>query len=141
MGVVFAAETGFRLERNPDTVLAPDAGFFAKRRVPEGQLPKEYFPGLPDLAVEVVSPEDRASEAQETVQDWLSFGVALVWIVEPKTRMVTVYRSWSTAPMATSPFSMHRQRSMVKMYCRVSSSPYGHFFDDRLLEERIQLGD
>lgn len=97
LGVVFAAETGFRLETDPDTVLAPDVGFVAKHRLPEGRLPKGFFPGPPDLAVEVVSPGDRASEVQEKVQDWLAFGVALVWIVEPRTRTVAIYRADGSA--------------------------------------------
>ena len=90
-GAVFAAETGFKLESDPDTVLAPDAAFVAAERLP-AQLPAGYFPGAPDLAVEVVSPGDRAAELQVKVQAWLHHGTKLVWIVEPKTETVSIYR-------------------------------------------------
>jgi len=53
LGKVFAAETGFILERNPDTVRAPDTGFVRKERLP-APLTGKYFPGAPDLAMEVV---------------------------------------------------------------------------------------
>jgi len=95
-GAVFASGTGFFLERNPDTVRAPDTAFVRQTRLP-ARLTGKYFPGAPDLAVEVVSPNDRAEEVQNKVQDWLSHGTQLVWVVEPKTRTVTVYRPDGTA--------------------------------------------
>jgi Uma2 family endonuclease len=61
LGVVTGAETGFQIGRNPDTVRAPDVAFIGADRVPESK-PAGYFPGAPDLAVEVLSPGDRASE-------------------------------------------------------------------------------
>src|SRR5262249_49528516 len=62
LGIVCAAETGFILKRNPDTVRAPDASFVAKERIPPGGIPKGYWPLAPDLAVEVISPNDRFDE-------------------------------------------------------------------------------
>ena len=97
LGVAFAAETGFYLERNPDTVRAPDAGFVRNENLPDGPLPRSYFHGAPDLAVEVVSPGDRASEVQDKIQEWLSHGTKLVWVVDSKTRTLTVYRADGTA--------------------------------------------
>ncbi len=91
LGTLFAAETGFKLAENPDTVLAPDTSFVSKARMPH-YPPRGYFPGAPDLAVEVVSPHDRAPDVQDKVQEWLRHGALLVWVVEPKTRTVTVYR-------------------------------------------------
>lgn len=96
LGAVFAPGTGFILEQNPDTVRAPDTGFVRQDRITT-PLTGKYFPGAPDLAVEVVSPNDRADEVQDKVQDWLSHGTQLVWVVEPKTRTVTVYRPDGTA--------------------------------------------
>lgn len=96
LGVVFAAETGFVLERNPDTVRALDTGFVRKARLPRS-LTGKYFPGAPDLAVEIVSPNDRADAVQDKVQGWLSHGTQLVWVVEPKSRTVTIYRPDGTA--------------------------------------------
>src|SRR4051794_38606878 len=50
LGIVVAGETGFLIERDPDTVRAPDIGFVRKDRLGQGGLPKQYFPGPPDLA-------------------------------------------------------------------------------------------
>lgn len=97
LGETFAAETGFKVETNPDTVLAPDASFVAKDRLPPGGTPAAFFPGSPDLAVEVVSPGDLASEIQSKIQEWLVCGTKLIWIVEPKTRTVTIYRADGSA--------------------------------------------
>ena len=93
LGEVFAAETGFILRRDPDTVRAPDAAFVAKESLPAGELPIGYLEILPDLAVEVVSPSDSAREVREKVADWLRAGVPLLWAIDPATRSVTVYRS------------------------------------------------
>ncbi len=97
LGYTFAAETGFLLETSPDTVRAPDASFVRTERLPAGGLPQAYFPGAPDLAVEVVSPNDRASDVQEKVQDWLRHGTLLVWVVEPASQTVIVYRADGSA--------------------------------------------
>jgi Uma2 family endonuclease len=92
LGAVFAAETGFILRRNPDTVRAPDASFVSKERLPAGELPIGFMEMAPDLAVEVVSPSDTAREVREKVEDWLRAGTRLVWTI-PATRSVIVYRS------------------------------------------------
>ena len=93
LGKVFMAETGFLLSRDPDTVRAPDISFIHKDHLPS-PLPEEaYWPGVPDLAVEVVSPGDTFRELDEKVQAWLDAGAKLVWVVNPKWRSVSVYRS------------------------------------------------
>jgi Uma2 family endonuclease len=91
IGEVTGAETGFLISRDPDTVRAPDAAFIRADRVPPSPVPG-FFPEAPDLAVEVLSPGDRASEIAAKVQDWLAAGCRLVWVVDPETRTVTVYR-------------------------------------------------
>jgi len=96
LGVVTAAETGFQIGRDPDTVRAPDVAFISSRRIPEEE-PAGFFPGAPDLAVEVLSPNDRASEVIAKVQDWLDAGSVLVGVVDPQTRMVSVYRGRAEA--------------------------------------------
>src|SRR5262245_48721436 len=50
LGIVFGAETGFQIESDPDTVRAPDVAFVRRERIPEGGLPKAFWPGAPDLA-------------------------------------------------------------------------------------------
>ncbi len=92
-GEVYAAETGFKLQTAPDIVRAPDAAFVRQERVAEVSGTTGYFPGAPDLAVEVVSPGDKVSEVEDKVETWLKFGTSLVWVVSPRLRTVTVYRS------------------------------------------------
>ena len=92
LGEVFAAETGFLLARDPDTVR--DAGHRVYcQRSPSATLPdKAFWPGAPDLAVEVVSFDDRPREVAEKARAWLAAGARLVWVANPKSRTVDVYR-------------------------------------------------
>jgi len=83
-------ELGVVLSRDPDTVLGPDIAFIAKSRMTDPSSPK-YFEGAPDLAVEVLSPRDLASEVQEKTHQYLKAGTRQVWIVDPKTETVTVH--------------------------------------------------
>jgi len=87
-------EGGFYLSRNPDTLRAPDVAFISKQRLEKaGGIPEKFAEFPPDLAVEVLSPEDTVSEMQKKVEEYLTGGVPLVWIVDPANRKVTVYRS------------------------------------------------
>lgn len=93
LGYVFAAETGYFLSHDPDTVRAPDASFIAGDRLPPGELPIGYLDIMPDLAVEVLSPNDRAGEVLDKVNDWFRSEVKLVWVIDPAARTVRVYRA------------------------------------------------
>jgi Uma2 family endonuclease len=92
LGLVLGAETGFVVSRNPDTVRGADVAFVSTARLPQGPLPTSYFPGAPDLAVEVVSPGDTTVEVQHKVDDYLAGGTKMVWVVSPRHRTVTVHR-------------------------------------------------
>jgi len=92
LGRVFAAETGFILHRDPDTVRAPDVSFVRQDRLPRGRLPVGFLPFAPDLAVEAVSPDDSAEEVQEKVRDYFGAGTGLVVVVYPRTRTIAVHR-------------------------------------------------
>ena len=92
LGIVYGAETGFIIARNPDTVRAPDVAFIRKTRVPTEEVPG-FFPGPPDMLVEVVSPDDRRSEVVAKARQWVASGAASVWIVDPRTRTVEVHRA------------------------------------------------
>jgi Uma2 family endonuclease len=95
LGKVYNADTGFIIGRDPDTVRAPDVGFVRKERLPPGRI-RGFFPGAPDLAVEIVSPFDRLSEMAAKVDDWLAAGTASVWVVDPSNRNIVVYHSGKT---------------------------------------------
>lgn len=93
LGTVTAAETGFLLSRNPDTVLAPDVAYIRKERVEQAGNVPAFWPGAPDLAVEVISPHDTYTEVEEKAVEWLSVGCRLLLVLNPRRRTVTAYRS------------------------------------------------
>jgi Uma2 family endonuclease len=86
-------ETGFRLRRRPDRVLAPDVSVLFEARRPRTRERRESFvEGPPDLAVEVVSPSDRQRDVLEKVGQYLDGATPRVWVVRPRRQTVTVYR-------------------------------------------------
>ena len=93
LGFCCGAETGFILQRDPDVVRAPDAAVVLGSRVPASGVPSGYWPFAPDLAVEVISPSDRLADVHVKIAEYFAAGTRLVWLVEPETRMVHVYRS------------------------------------------------
>jgi Uma2 family endonuclease len=90
LGVVLT-EVGFKLASNPDTVRAPDVAFIRQERIPAPD-PRGFWNGPPDLAVEVLSPDDSTSEVRERVEEYLARGVRLVVVVDPDTRVVSAAR-------------------------------------------------
>ena len=101
LGVVTTADTGFQITHQPDTVRAPDIAFVRAERVPTASV-RGFFQGARDLAVEVVSPGDRASEVTAKSQAWLAAGCSEVWVVDPQTATVTIYRSRSEVAILRS---------------------------------------
>jgi Uma2 family endonuclease len=101
LGVMFGADTGFKLTSDPDTVRAPDVAFVTRARIPAGGVPITYWRGAPDLAVEVMSPTDVRSEIDEKIEQYLGTGVRQVWFVEPSARRVTIHRP-GTPPQVLS---------------------------------------
>ena len=89
LGKVFGADVGFWIGSDPDHVRAPAAAFVRRERALAAGRVIGYWPGAPDLAVEVISPNDRYIEVEEKVADWLAAGVQLVVLVNPRNRTVT----------------------------------------------------
>lgn len=97
LGSIFVADPGIFLQRDPDTVRAPDVAFIAKNRLsPEG-APAGFSDTIPDLVVEVVSPSDRAGQVHAKIEQWIEHGVKLVWLVYPECNSIMVYSSLSEA--------------------------------------------
>ena len=93
LGDTFAAETGFLLSRDPDTVRAPDVAFVCKSRLDNFRDHRGFLPLAPDLVGEVVSPNDSFAQVEDKALDWLKSGVRIVIVVDPQTRTVRKYRS------------------------------------------------
>ena len=92
LGRLTGSDAGVWLERDPDTVREPDIAYISAARLPPGVRVRGYAEVVPDLVVEIVSPSDSQREVNDKAQMWLSYGVDLVWVVQPDTYTVDVYR-------------------------------------------------
>ncbi len=92
LGKVYAAETGFMISTDPDTVRAADVAFVRADRVP-GTPVRGFFAGAPDLAVQVISPSDRRNDVRAKVTAWIAAGCQAVWLVDAATCAITVYQA------------------------------------------------
>jgi Uma2 family endonuclease len=101
LGRGFGAETAFLIQRNPDTVRAPDFAFIAQKNLPADKPKEAFWPGTPDLAVEVLSPSDTIREVDEKVEAWLVAGCVAVWVIDPRLQTVTIYRSLTDITVMT----------------------------------------
>lgn len=103
LGTCFFDGTGFLLPLPPalrrqgpdggprDTVRSPDVAFVRRDRVPAGGFGPGWVPLAPDLAVEVLSPSETASDVAEKLADYRAAGTELLWVVDPARRVVAVY--------------------------------------------------
>jgi Uma2 family endonuclease len=96
LGIVYT-ESGYYLEKGPDTVLGPDMSFVSKERVDEAE--DSYYQGPPDLAIEVLSPGDRKGYVDRKLAIYLETGTRSVWLVNPRRRTVEVISSMSDRRM------------------------------------------
>jgi Uma2 family endonuclease len=102
LGAVYAAETGFLLAERPDTVRGPDVAFVTAEQVARITKQRGYFPGAPDLAVEVISPADAYAAVEEKVEGWLAAGGRMVVVANPRNRTLKVYRSITDVTILTA---------------------------------------
>jgi Uma2 family endonuclease len=93
LGTVYAAETGFRLATDPDTVRAPDVAFVSRASVEAVGEVEGFWPEAPDLAVEVVSSGDSYADVEEKFFAWLDAGTKMVVVINPRQHSATVYKS------------------------------------------------
>ena len=93
LGLVFGDSVGYELTRFPHTVRVPDASFVRAERIPPGGVRPGNFKFPPDLAVEVLSPSERASELEEKLQDYMLAGTSLIWVVDPVRRTIMTISS------------------------------------------------
>ncbi len=92
LGEVLTGEPGFVLATDPDTVRAPDVAFVRQERVESVRQERGYSAGAPDLAVEIISPNDLYTEVDQKVADYLEHGTSLVFVVNPRRRTVAAHR-------------------------------------------------
>ncbi len=120
LGVVVAAETGFQIGHDPDTVRAPDIAFVARERMPAGGKLTGYYPGAPDLVVEVISLGDRYTDVSHKTSDWLSAGACQVWVVDPELCQVVAYRSPTDVQILTEKDTLRGGTTLPGFECPVA---------------------
>jgi Uma2 family endonuclease len=120
LGRVLAAETGFKLQSNPDTVRAADVAFLRAERVPD-PAPEGYPAMAPDLVAEVLSPRDRPGEVLAKVGDWLEACARLVWVIDPKRRLARIYRQDGTEAVIPEDESLDGENVVPGFSCRLTS--------------------
>ena len=93
LGWVFCADTGYRLDpKRPNHLRKPDVSFVRFGRLPDEQPAETYDNLAPDLAVEVVSPNDTVLELEDKIEEYLQAGVRVIWVINPDLRTLTVHR-------------------------------------------------
>lgn len=118
LGAVCAQDTGFKIESNPDTVRAPDVAYLSNESL-RAVRPRGYASVAPDIAVEVLSPDDRASEVLTKVEAWLSAGTRLVWIVDPDRQEVRVHRQNGSVTIVAPGGSVEGENVLPGFTCLV----------------------
>jgi len=93
LGKVFSADTGYRIQSDPDTVIAPDVSFVRREEIPADGLPLQFWNLAPTLAAEVISPSDSAAAVRNRAQLLLDAGTLVVWILDPDAKTIAVHRS------------------------------------------------
>ena len=93
-GEILTNDVGVILQRDPDTLRAPDVAYFQRETLPDGEVPVGFFEGVaPDIVVEVISPSDRPGAVLAKAAEWLRGGAQLVWLVDPEDQSVLILRS------------------------------------------------
>jgi len=119
LGWLFSQDTGFKIESDPDTVRAPDVAFVSKERQPA--IPRRgYAPFAPELAAEVLSPDDRPGEVLSKVGDWLDAGVHIVWVIDPARREARIYRADGTQSTIGESNALDGETVLPGFSCRLA---------------------
>ena len=91
LGIVFH-EIGFQVASDPDTILGPDVSFISWDRYEAMSEREGFWQGAPDLAVEVMSPNDRYTQVEAKAAKWIEAGARMVVVIDPRRRQVRVHR-------------------------------------------------
>jgi Uma2 family endonuclease len=103
LGVINGAQGSFQIfPDSPKKVRIPDVSFARWEKLPAGGVEEGHGKIAPDLVVEVISPNDFAVEVGVKVRDFLDAGVSLIWVANPDTNDVLVYRSDGTVALLRS---------------------------------------
>lgn len=121
IGRAFGADTGIRcFPDDPERVRKPDACFVRQEKLTPTALTAAFLPVVPDLVVEVVSPNDLATEVDRKVAEYLDAGVQLVWVINPETRTGRVHRADGTISALRDSDDLDGEQVLPGFRCRLS---------------------
>jgi Uma2 family endonuclease len=121
LGTLFGADCGYQcFQDDRNRVRKPDASFVRADRLPGGRPPKGYIQIAPDLAVEVISPNDLAWKLDRKIDQYLDAGVRLVWVINPETRKARVYRADGTISSLSESDELSEEDVIPGFHCRLS---------------------
>jgi Uma2 family endonuclease len=121
LGWVLESESGYQcFPDEPRKVRKPDVSFIRRGRLPDERIPDGYVRIVPDLAVEVVSPNDTAYEVDAKIQEYLAAGVPLVWVVNPEVRTIHIYRGDGSVERLREDEELTAPELLPELRCRVA---------------------
>lgn len=118
-GYVCSNDAGLIVERDPDTVRGPDVTFYDDAQTAD-DMERQFAIDPPLLAVEVQSPDDRVNRTVLRISQMLQLGVRLIWVVDPETRDVSVYRSGEDPYLAQESHELTGEDVLPDFRCRVA---------------------
>jgi Uma2 family endonuclease len=120
LGWVLPSEASYQcFPEDPRRVRRPDVSFIRAGRLPGERLPKGHTSIAPDLAVEVVSPNDLYWEVRQKVGEYLRAGVRLVWVIDPDSRYVEVSRAGGSFALLQGEEVIDGEEVLPGFRCRV----------------------
>jgi Uma2 family endonuclease len=122
LGWVWPSDLGYEcFPDSPGKVRRADVSFIRRERLPQGPTSEGYAYIAPDLAVEVVSPNDLAYEVERKVVEYLDAGVSLVWVINPEARTILIRRRNGTVDWLREHDELRGEDVLPGFVCRVSS--------------------
>ena len=115
LGEVVTPDTGFQVG---ERVLKPDIAFISSAHLPDDL--SKAFPVPPDLAIEVVSPSDAFRRVIEKAFAYIEAGTQIVWVIEPGSKTVTVYRSETDIKLLTREDTLTGEDVLEGFSCQVA---------------------
>ena len=120
-GHFFTTDCGYQcFPDDPERIRRPDLSFIRPGRFPGERVPRGYIRITPDLVVEVISPNDLASEVAVKVEEYLEAGVPLVWVISPDAETVTVHRADGTVTKLHTDDELGGENVLPEFRCQVS---------------------
>lgn len=119
IGRVFT-ESGALIERDPDTARGPDVSYYSQERLPFGVTVVAYHGKPPDLAAEVMSPDDTTAAMKAKAREYLAAGVRVVWVIDPDDRTVTVFAEPTRSTVLEAEATLTCEDVLPGFSCRVA---------------------